>query len=874
LQDRGIRSQEFVGREAAYKDLDKLWPPPDDRTCMILITGIAGVGKTELAIQYGRSRKAGYLGGVAWFSAAEFGAAVQHWLEVTFRTDRDFEYLDQRLALGWAAWRDYCTDGKQALVIIDDVTDYRQQVLPFLPKVESDRSPFRFLLTGRSRWDGKIPTLALAQLDNDAAVTMLAGVADSQHDGPQRIEANRTTAASLCDRLGNLPLAIALVGAWLSIEADRTLAQLIASLEQHGLDAPALERQPMTLNVTAERGLKAAFAVSWEQLAAMDPTAQQLARVLSLFAAADLPWSLVEAVVERYGQGLANPRSPASQRSQTPTPRPQPNLWQRLWQWLRRRLGLSPQTATPPRYTPTPIPDLITPRGTLTTLNLLERVKPATYRLHPLLREFFAMQWAEADRDGWAIAFAGVVGDRAREVPADVLWEQAAAFEDVRPHFAPARAVLQQQEAAARDPQTAARYRQQASDLNVAMFRLSAPPLFEATFAKACQQHDQAKALAAAGNAQLASQQFGEALAGYRSAIEQARKAFAKDSPQLAGYLYRLANLLYELGNYREGIAAAEEAVRIAVRQASPRKLATYLNQLAYLYYLQGRYAEAEPLYERSLAIYEQQLGADHSHVATSLNHLAELYRAQGRYAEAEPLYERSLAIREQQLGADHPDVATSLNNLAELYKSQGCYAEAEPLYVRSLTIREQQLGADHPDVAASLNNLAGLYKSQGRYGEAEPLYMRSLSIWEQQLGPDHPDVATSLNNLAGLYDSQSRYAEAEPLYVRSLAIREQKLGADHPHVATSLNNLAELYRAQGRYAEAEPLYVRALEILLATLGENHPHTQTARENFVYLIQHAQAAGQAGTLSAHPWTQAILQSLATAPDASATPESP
>ena len=41
---------------------------------------------------------------------------------------------------------------------------------------------------------------------------------------------------------------------------------------------------------------------------------------------------------------------------------------------------------------------------------------------------------------------------------------------------------------------------------------------------------------------------------------------------------------------------------------------------------------------------------------------------ATGRYAEAEPLYERALAIREKALGPDHPDVATSLNNLAVLY--------------------------------------------------------------------------------------------------------------------------------------------------------------------------------------------------------------
>ncbi len=63
--------------------------------------------------------------------------------------------------------------------------------------------------------------------------------------------------------------------------------------------------------------------------------------------------------------------------------------------------------------------------------------------------------------------------------------------------------------------------------------------------------------------------------------------------------------------------------------------------------------------------------------MATSLQNLALLYAAQGRHAEAEPLYQRSLAIREAALGPEHPDVATGLNNLAELYRDQGNYGEA-----------------------------------------------------------------------------------------------------------------------------------------------------------------------------------------------------
>ena len=296
---------------------------------------------------------------------------------------------------------------------------------------------------------------------------------------------------------------------------------------------------------------------------------------------------------------------------------------------------------------------------------------------------------------------------------------------------------------------------------------------------------------------------------------------------------------------------------------------------MAELYRNQGRYGEAEPLYKRSLAIYEKLLGAEHSLTATSLNNLAGLYESQGRYVEAEPLYKRSLAITEKVLGSEHPHSGASLNNLAGLYKSQGRYVDAEPLYKRSLAIKEKVLGREHPSTATSLNNLAALYKSQGRYGEAEPLYKRSLALYETLLGAEHSLTAASLNNLAGLYQDQGRYGEAEPLYKRALAISEKVLGAEHPSTATSLNNLAELYRSQGRYGDAEPLYVRTVAIVEKVLGAEHPLTASSLNSLASLYNDQGRYAEAEILSVrslsirekvlgaqHPSTATSLHSLA------------
>ena len=46
---------------------------------------------------------------------------------------------------------------------------------------------------------------------------------------------------------------------------------------------------------------------------------------------------------------------------------------------------------------------------------------------------------------------------------------------------------------------------------------------------------------------------------------------------------------------------------------------------------------------------------------------VAQLYQALHRFAEAEPLYQRTLAILEQAFGAEHPNVAAGLENYALL---------------------------------------------------------------------------------------------------------------------------------------------------------------------------------------------------------------
>ncbi len=70
--------------------------------------------------------------------------------------------------------------------------------------------------------------------------------------------------------------------------------------------------------------------------------------------------------------------------------------------------------------------------------------------------------------------------------------------------------------------------------------------------------------------------------------------------------------------------------------------------------------------------------------MAVSFNNLALLYNDQGLYAEAEPLFERALAIVERVLGSEHPNLADVLDSYAELKHATGHPQDAAIMTARA----------------------------------------------------------------------------------------------------------------------------------------------------------------------------------------------
>ena len=764
---------EFVGREAELQILHEMLQE-NNQVVIAAIAGMGGLGKTELALQYAMAHRENYKGGICWLLAKAGDVGVQ---VVQFaRTQLDLnppEDLDlpAQVQYCFRLWRE-----GNVLLVLDDVGEY-QQVKPYLPSLSSR---FKVLITTRQHLGASIKELSLDVLQPKAALELLKSFFK---ETPQRIEQELAVANQLCEWLGYLPLGLELVGRYLARKQDLSLTEMLRRLEKKRLAQPGLVKPEA--DMTAQRGVLAAFELSWQELEDND---KQLGCLLSLFAAAPISWNLVEQCLpEEDEEELEEIRD-----------------------------------------------------DTLLNLHLLQRKGEGIYQLHQLLREFFQYKLTGLEQaEELKRSLCQVMVAVAKDIPENATLKQITAISPAIPHIAEVANHLIQYLS---DDDLICTFLGNAWFYNGQGLYNQALPWYkqclEVTKKRLGEEHpDVATSLNNLALLYDFQGRYSEAEPLYIQALALRRQLLGEEHPDIAGSLNNLASLYNSQGRYSEAEPLYIQALALRRQLLGEKHLdiAQSLNNLAYLYRDQGRYSEAEPLYIQALALWRKLLGEEHPDIAQSLNNLAALYYSQGRYSQAEPLYIQALALRRQLLGEEHPDIAQSLNNLASLYNSQGRYSEAEPLYIQALALWRKLLGEEHPSVALILNNLALLYESQGRYSEAEPLYIQALALKHQLLGDEHPDIAISLNNLALLYNSQGRYSEAEPLYIQALALWRKLLGEEHPSVALSLNNLAAFYRDQGRYNDAEPLCIQALALRRKLLGEEHPDFAITLNNLAKL---------------------------------------
>jgi tetratricopeptide (TPR) repeat protein len=325
----------------------------------------------------------------------------------------------------------------------------------------------------------------------------------------------------------------------------------------------------------------------------------------------------------------------------------------------------------------------------------------------------------------------------------------------------------------------------------------------------------------------------------FEEAVQIRERVLGPSHPATAVSLDNMARVLWDEGDRSGARSLFERALETSERVLGPDHPATVrtINDLAVMLRWDGQLAAARPLQQRALATRERLLGPDHPDTANSLEKSGILHWACGEFTIARELFQRALEIRERVLGPNHPRTAINLNNLAFLLRDQDELVAGRRLAERALHIQQRNLGLDNPDTAYTLNNLGRLLRSQGDRASARVVIQRAMDTRQHLYGNEHQATAYSINNIARLLWDEGDLLATRQLLEQVLDIRERILGPRHPETAISLNNLGALLRELGEPAAAGALLRRALEIEEVVLGPHHPDTATSLSNLALVLE-------------------------------------
>ncbi|KAF8458481.1 hypothetical protein BGX38DRAFT_570907 [Terfezia claveryi] len=317
---------------------------------------------------------------------------------------------------------------------------------------------------------------------------------------------------------------------------------------------------------------------------------------------------------------------------------------------------------------------------------------------------------------------------------------------------------------------------------------------------------------------------YGKALAWYERVSAGREKVLGVAHPDTLATAHGMALVYLQQGQYDKMLewygrvlAGSEKSLGVD----HPTTLAT-VNMMAMVYTRQGQYDKALQWYGRVLAGWEKSLGVDHPTTLAMVNMMAKVYTQQGQYDKALQWYGRVLAGREKSLGVDHPTILATVNMMAMVYTQQGQYDKALQWYGRVLAGREKALGVDHPTTLATVNMMAKVYTQQGQYDKALQWYGRALAGLEKK---SYLFTPATVHGMAWVYSQQGQYDKALQMCGRVLAVNEKSLGVDHPITLATVNNMAMVYTRQGQYDKALQWYGRVLAGWEKSLGVDHPTT-------------------------------------------------
>jgi len=202
------------------------------------------------------------------------------------------------------------------------------------------------------------------------------------------------------------------------------------------------------------------------------------------------------------------------------------------------------------------------------------------------------------------------------------------------------------------------------------------------------------------GAAYRAAGRLDDAITQYERLLADHERLSGPDAPETLLAANNLGAAYEQAGRAGEAITLLELVVADRERILGPDHRDTLMsaNNLAAAYTKAGRHREGLAQHAKTLASRERVLGSDHPDTLRSRANLAAAVLDAGRPGEALPLLERVVLDYERTLGDEHPETLVFRCHLAHCYYLAGRLTETIAQYEKAVAGFERQLGPAHPD--------------------------------------------------------------------------------------------------------------------------------------------------------------------------------
>jgi tetratricopeptide (TPR) repeat protein len=714
---------EFVGRS---EELELLTREHGDTPQVNVIEGLAGVGKTALALRAARAMSGQYPDGTFYLNlhthdpghpSLDADEALHRLLRMlTAPATQIPDAVGERAALLRAQ-----LSRRRAIVILDDAGQH-DQIRPLLPEA----GQCLILITTRRAFPGLegARELTLDALPVDDAITLFQKVAGP---GTAHDEGEAVMAVRLC---GRLPLAIQLAAGRLAQDYPPRLGELVEELSQspsRSGDTGSASPEVMSAFDLAYRSLEPGHQRFFRQLG-VSPCAH-----VSLQAAAALGGGTLAEAEEALSALLDHhllTRAPAGQfrfhdlirgyaamrAAREDSRSEQRQAVGRLLDYYQRTADEADRLLHPfRRRGPEGGPRPPAPGGALSTRD------DAAGWLESEWRNI--LQAAHyAGRHEWKDKCADLTHALAGFMEVRAYWDEAIA----------AHTIALQASRDLADPARAARASLELSEVSQQTGRHEAAlPLAEeaaAIYRSLADRRGEAEALDQLGMAHQRAGRSGEALAYFHEA--RILYHHAADQHGVANTLSHSGLTSWHLGRYPDAMQHLHEALSVYRGVGDRRGEAKTLNNLGRMQLYLGYHRDALEGYQKSLEIFSQIGGAQNE--AILYHNIGAVYHYKGSYEDGLTAYGRALAIYHD-IG-DLPHEADVLNDIGTLYQNAERYDEALICHEKARSIAEE-IGNPSQQVTA-LRGIAGVQRGSGRYGEAFENYQTALRLSREIVDP------------------------------------------------------------------------------------------------------------------------------------------